>query len=364
MPSSQITAFMDAAVDAVILIDHLGRIEALNRAGEQMFGWQDAEVRGRNVTLLMPEDEREAHGQHLARYLQTGEAQIIGAGRELEAQRRDGSRFPAHLSVGRIGASDPPRFVGFLRDITAEVEARRSRERLMHVSRMATVGEMASGIAHEVNQPLTAIANYARAAERFLSLPEPDLAESREALREIAAEALRAGGIIRRLRQLARGGDESRETVRLNEVIEELGLLARGDARAHDTRLRFELGEDLPPVCINRVQITQLLLNLIRNALEALTQEAQPEREIRVRSQRSATGDCEILVCDNGPGVSQDMLDRMFEPFRTTKANGTGLGLPMSQTIAQAHGGQVRYQPALPRGACFILSLPAAGARP
>jgi two-component system sensor kinase FixL len=252
--------------------------------------------------------------------------------------------------------------VGFIRDITVETEARRSSERLMHVSRMATMGEMASGIAHEINQPLTAIATYARAAERFLALPEPDLGESREALREIAAEALRAGAIIRRLRQLVRGGEDVRENLTVNEVIDELRVLTLADARAHDTSLRFELGGDVPGVSINRVQITQVLLNLIRNALESLAQDAPGAREILVRSERTPAGDCEITVCDNGPGVSPEILDRMFDPFRTTKPNGTGLGLPMSLTIAQAHGGRVRYRPATPRGACFTLTLPAAEA--
>lgn len=354
---------MDAAVDGVVLIDHLGRIEAVNRAAERLFGWSAAEMLGRNVGLLMPAADRGEHDGHLARYLRTGQAHIIGVGRELEAQRRDGSRLPIHLSVGRVGDTDPPHFVGFIRDITADTEARRSSERLMHVSRMATMGEMASGIAHEINQPLTAIATYARAAERFLAQPDPDnLEEARNALHEIAAEALRAGVIIRRLRQLVRGGEDQRENLTVNEVIEELRLLTLADARAHDTRLRFELAADVPGISANRVQITQVLLNLIRNALESLAQDMPGAREIVVRSRRSGTGDCEIAVCDNGPGVSPDIMDRMFDPFRTTKPRGTGLGLPMSQTIAQAHGGRVHYHALTPRGACFTLTLPAAEA--
>lgn len=360
MTSSQLFAVMDAAVDAVILIDHLGHIQAFNRAAERLFGWSAGEMLGRNVSLLMPEPDRSAHDQHLARYLQTGVAHIIGSGRELEAQRRDGSRFPIHLSVGQVGGSEPPQFVGFIRDITAETEARRSSERLMNVSRLATMGEMAAGIAHELNQPLTAIANYARAGERFLAMPDPDLDETREAVREIAAEALRAGAIIRQLRQLVRGGEHTRERLTINDVIEELRLLTQADARAHDTRLRFELLEDIPEIFVHRVQITQVLLNLIRNALESLAHDATGTREIVVRCRRAETGECEITVCDNGPGVSPQILDRIFDPFRSTKPNGTGLGLPMSRTIAQAHGGAVQYQAVAPRGACFTLTLPAA----
>jgi two-component system sensor kinase FixL len=366
MLSSQLLAVMDAAVDAVILIDCTGRIEAINRSGERLFGWSSAELAGCNVSVLMPEPYRSAHDGYLARYLATGDSHIIGTGRELQAQRRDGSVFPAHLSVGRVAGVDPPQFVGFIRDTTAQhahiawvqEEARRSGERLMHVSRMATMGEMAAGIAHELNQPLTAIANYARASERFLSQPQPDLAEVREAVGEIAGEALRAGEIIRRLRQLVRGGDDAREQTSLNALIEELRVLTVADARMHNTRIRFELQPGLPPLSMHRTQIMQALLNLIRNALEALAGDSTQQREIVVRTRLTVAGDCEVAVCDNGPGVTAEIRDRMFDPFHTTKQKGTGLGLPMTRTIAQAHGGSVRYEPAAPCGACFILTLP------
>jgi two-component system sensor kinase FixL len=360
MPSSHLLAVMDAAVDAVILIDHKGHIQSFNRAAERLFGWSAGEIRGRNVSLLMSEPDRSAHDEYLAHYLQTGVAHVIGSGRDLEAQRRDGSRFPVHLSVGQVGGSEPPQFVGFIRDITAETAARRSSERLMNVSRMATMGEMAAGIAHELNQPLTAIANYAHAGQRFLAMPNPDLDETREAVREIANEALRAGEIIRRLRQLVRGGEDTRERLTAGEIIEEVRMLTQADARAHDTRLRFELSDGAPEIFVHRVQITQVLLNLIRNSLESLANDNPGSREIVVRCRRSEIGECEISVCDNGPGVDAHILERIFDPFLSTKPNGTGLGLPMSRTIAQAHEGNVKYQPANQRGACFALILPAA----
>jgi two-component system, LuxR family, sensor kinase FixL len=490
MPSSQFIAVMDAAVDAVILIDHTGHIGAFNRSAERLFGWSAAEVLGQNVAMLMPEPDRSAHDAYLARYLESGIAHIIGVGRELQAQRRDGSCFPAHLSVGRVAGAEPPQFVGFIRDITAErqalaaiqaerdlakaylqlghsilltldaqrrirvispracqilgadetallgqdwsevavealhrdaaraelartvtlppqevhafelplpaqspsrllewrclalrtaedrvtgflcsaediterrqkeEEARRATNQLVHVARLATMGEMAAGIAHELNQPLTAITNYARACERFLQLPEPDLAESRDAVREIGSEALRAGEIIRRLRRLVRSdNDEGRHPSQINEVIEDLRLLTVADARVHDTRIVFDLATGLPPVLLNRVHITQVLLNLIRNALEALAGQPRGSREITIRSRSAENGDVEVSVCDNGPGVDPGIVDRMFDPFCTTKPNGTGLGLPMSRTIVSAHGGTVNHVPARP-GACFVMRLP------
>lgn len=366
MPAPPIHAVLDAAVDAVLVIDRSGQILLANRAAEKLFGWRAEELQGRDVSTLMPEPDRSAHAAYIARFLATGVPRVIGTGRDVQAQRRDGSCFPARLSIGQVTGSDPPQFVGFLHDLSdREREAedtRRLNQRLMQVTRMATMGEMAAGIAHEVNQPLTAITNYALAAERFLGFAEPDLEEARTALIEIAAEARRAADIIRKLRRITRGGDERDETTLMQELLEELQTLCLADARAHDTRIRFEVQPDMPPLLIRRMQITQVVLNLVRNALESLAADPPGAREVVIAARRTATGDCEIEVSDNGPGVAAVIFDRMFEPFRSTKPSGTGLGLPMSLTIAQAHGGSLRHEAAQPRGARFILTLPAAEA--
>ncbi|MDQ2639619.1 MAG: PAS domain S-box protein [Pseudomonadota bacterium] len=366
MPIPHLRAVIDAAVDAVFVIDQSGHICMANAAAEGLFGWSAAQMKGRDVSMLMPEPDRSAHASYIARFLATGEPRIIGTGRDVQAQRRDGSCFPVHLSVGQVAGSDPPRFIGFLHDLSARQreaeDALRLNQRLMQVTRMATLGEMSAGIAHEVNQPLTAITNYALAAERLLGFAEPDIEEARGALREIVLEARRAADIIRRLRHISRGGEASNEPTRVPELLEELEILCVADARAHDTRIRFELHPDVPPLLVHRVQITQAVLNLVRNALEALEADPPGGREVVVTARRNFAGDCEIEVSDNGPGVAAAIIDRMFEPFRTTKASGTGLGLPMCQTIAFAHGGSVRHETQAPRGARFILTLPAAEA--
>jgi two-component system sensor kinase FixL len=366
MPLHQLRAVLDAAVDAVIVIDSAGRVLLANAATARLFGWDVDALLGRDVSMLMPEPDRSAHAGYIERFLRTGVPHVIGSGRNVTAMRRDGTCFPARLSIGQVAGVDPPQFVGFIHDLTEQVReteaARHRHERLMQTTRLATMGEMAAGIAHEVNQPLTAISNYAQAAERLLALPEPDLVDSRDALREIAAEAHRAAEIIRRLRRMVRSAEDAREATRLPELVEELRVLCMADARAHDTRLRFEVQADPPPVFVHRVQITQLLFNLVRNALESVARDPPGGREVIVSGRRSEAGDCEIAVCDNGPGVAPEVRERMFEPFLTTKANGTGLGLPMSQTIAQAHGGSLRHEPADPRGARFILTVPAAEA--
>ncbi|MEN9704712.1 MAG: hypothetical protein RLZZ393_591, partial [Pseudomonadota bacterium] len=241
----ELQALLDAAVDAIIMIDRGGIILALNHAAEQLFGYAAADSLGRNIGLFMPAAMAAEHDQHIQRYLDTGEARVIGRGREVEAQRRDGSTFPAHLSVGRVPDSDPPRFVGFVHDLTqrreAEEESRRSQARLAQVARYAAMGEMAGGIAHELNQPLSAIATYAQACDRMLDSPDPDLPEIHAALKQISAQALRAGEVIRRLRHLVSNRQTDRAVLPVDEVVQELATLANTDARNAAVELAFEL---------------------------------------------------------------------------------------------------------------------------
>jgi two-component system, LuxR family, sensor kinase FixL len=377
MPSSEFQALLDAAVDAVLMIDHRGVIVAFNRSAERLFGYGANELRNRNIKLLMPEPWRSEHDDYLERYAHSGIPHIIGVGREVEGLRRDGSRFPAFLSVGRVANSDPPRFVGCVRDVTTEhealaaiqaerdhavtrrheeAEARRLQERLTHVSRMATMGEMAAGIAHELNQPLSAIATYARACERFLQFPQPDLEETLSSLREISLEAMRAADIIRRLRQIVNSRPAEHVPTQVNELVNDLAVLVGADARVHKTQVEFELEAALPPVLADRAQLQQLVLTLVRNSIEALSEASTSERRVTVRTSRGPDGRIEISVSDNGPGVAPEMVDRLFMPFASTKPNGTGLGLAISQTSAQAHGASIAYRQNNP-GACFYMRL-------
>ena len=265
--------------------------------------------------------------------------------------------------------ADPARFVGFVRDITPQRETeaaiarerdkeRRIQERLLHVSRMATMGEMAAGIAHELNQPLAAITNYAHASDHLLGAQQPDVLEIRTAVREISAQALRAGEIIRKLRHLVGHQEPQRSMTQINEMIEELALLTQADARHNGTRLRIELGAKLPKVNIDRIQIQQVFLNLWRNALEALASGARDSREVTFKTRARRDGDIEIYVCDNGDGIEPAMAEHVFDPFFTTKPERTGLGLAISRTIVNAHDGSIVYRPNQPSGACFVVNLP------
>jgi two-component system sensor kinase FixL len=356
-------AILDAAVDGVVLIDHRGLIKAFNRSAERLFGYSAAEVLGRNVSILMGAADQAQHDQHIARYLESGVAHVIGRGREVTAQRKGGAAFPIFLSIGVLPDGTKPQFLGFIHDLTPEREAQeqqqRLRERLILVSRLAMVGEIAAGIAHEVNQPLAAISNYAWASQRLLAASDPDIVEVRAALQEIGTQAVRAGDIIRRLRRLARGPEMRRESTSLNSLVSELVELARSDASRRDVRYELDLAADLPAVNIDSGQIQQALLNLLWNALHALTGCAIVPRQVGISTRLIPEHQVEIEVCDNGPGVPAALAPRLFEPFFTTRQDGTGLGLAMSRTIAEAHEGTLNYRPNGPGGACFVMRLPA-----
>jgi two-component system sensor kinase FixL len=369
-------ALLEAATDAVFVIDHRGIIETANGAAERLFGYSSAELVGHNVSKLMPTGDRERHDGYLARYLETGVPHVIGSRREVQAQRSGGGLFPAALSVGRIAGTDPPRFVGFVRDLTEyrqalvtlqadrdrarerEAEAHYAHARLLAVSRMAAVGEIAAGIAHEINQPLTAISNYARACQRLAGKQPADIEDLQYCMTEIANETQRAAAIIRKLRNLAGSRMDSRSTRNLNDIVQQTRPLISADARAHHTSVYFDTASVLPRVSVDAVQIQQLLLSLVRNALEAVESCSEGQREIHITTNVAVNGDVELCVMDSGHGVDQKVQQEMFEPLVSTKPLGPGLGLAISRTIAKNHHGQLFTRPRESGGACFVLQLP------
>ena len=376
MGSQYAQALLDAATDAVIVIDHLGTIETVNAATEALFGYPPAALVGRNVNVLMPPGDGERHDGYIRQYLESGIAHVIGRGREVQAQRRDGSLFHASLSVGQVQGIEPPRFVGFVRDLTGyqqvltalqadrdraserEAEAHRSQARLLAVSRMATMGEMAAGIAHEINQPLTAISNYSRACQRFAASEPPATEDLQDCLNGIADETQRAAEIIRELRNLVRSQMEDRSIRDISDIVRQTRPLILADARVHQTAVHFDTPAGLPQVSVEAVQIQQLLLNLTRNALEAVETRGDGKREIRIATRQTQEGDVELSVMDNGAGIDPTVEKEMFEPFVSTKPAGTGLGLAISRTIALNHGGSLVVRPGDSGGTCFTLRLP------
>jgi two-component system sensor kinase FixL len=485
-------ALLDAAVDAIIVVDHHGTIEEFSRAAQQLFGYTPDEIVGRNVRELMPDPYRREHDGYMHRYMTTGEPRIIGTGREVRAQRKDGSVFPCDLSVGHVRGIDPPRFIGFISDITArkqaeerlrrseaelqlaqklanlgnyvmhpggdtadyfspqlhrilgvdesehrivrdeylekwvhpadrkrvseafsrmdagqapldieyqvvlqdgsvkhlhhiaqamldpdgtilkhvgtihdvtdrrraEDEARVLQERLTHFSRLSTMGEMAAGLAHEINQPLAAIATYAQACQRLIRQPDHDIEDVLAALEQINAQALRAGEVIRRLRNFVKNREVKREPVNCSRLLEDLRTLAETDARLHNIRLRLDCEEPLPTVYADPIQLQQVILNLVRNAIDAMSEAPEDRREVVLTTRMAADREVEITVTDQGTGLAPEATEHLFNPFFTTKSSGTGLGLAISRSIVRAHGGRLWHTPNDVCGARFHFTLP------
>ncbi len=368
---SRLNALLDAAVDAIILIDTRGRITRFNLAAERMFGYQEEEVSGRNVSMLMPEPYHGQHDGYLERYARTGQRRIIGIGREVAARRKDGTVFPIDLSVGEFRAdsmqsrrdrdrSSGHGFVGIIRDLTERKTQQRETEalrgRLTHVGRIGTLGEMVSGIAHEVNQPLTAISNYASACRRMAQAGVLGGEELVATLEKISAQAQRAGQVIRGLRALVRKRDEIREPLDCNRLIRDVATLVDFEIRQGNYRFVLQLTEPLPAVMGDAVQIQQVVLNLVRNAVDAMSERATGEL-IEV-STSVVDSWVEMRVRDSGPGIPAAVAERLFEPFFTTKAQGIGLGLSICKSIITAHGGQLTAEVATGGGAEFRVRLP------
>lgn len=357
----RLRAAFDAAVDGIVVIDRTGAVLMFNRASERLFGYAAAEVIGRNVKLLMPQPYRDEHDGHIERYLKTGERRIIGIGREVEARRKDGSVFPMRLAVSEIEEEGGGAFVGIIHDLT---ESRRVERRLfelqgelVQVSRVLEMGQMASALAHELNQPLTAVANYAEACRRLLER-DGGAARAPEILEKLAAQALRAGQIIRRLREFVKNRETERRIEDVNAVIEEACGLALVGAKAGGVKVRTALAGGLPPVSIDRIQVQQVAVNLLRNAVEALA--TSERRELRIETRRQGTDAVAVLVSDSGPGLAEEVRGNLFKPFVTTKVDGMGIGLSICKFIVEAHGGAIWADSSPGRGTTFGFTLPAA----
>ena len=343
----------------MILIDDAGVIRAFSPTAERLFGWSVDEAIGQNVSVLMPSPHREAHDGYLQRYYRTGERRIIGLGRIVVGQRKDGSTFPMELAVGEMRTAEGRFFTGFVRDLTerqqAEARMQELQSDLVRVSRLTALGEMASALAHELNQPLTAISNYLKGSKRLLS--SKGLGEDRiaTALDQAADQALRAGVIIRRLREFVSRGETERRIEDLPKLIEEASALALVGAREHGVRVRFAIDPAADRVLADKVQIQQVLLNLIRNGMDAM--EDSPKRELVIAA---APLDAELMrvsVSDTGAGVGDELADQLFQPFVTSKRSGMGVGLSISRTIIETHGGRIWFEPNPGGGTVFHFTL-------
>jgi two-component system sensor kinase FixL len=354
-------AIVETSPDGLITIDQASLIQSFNPAAQRMFGYAADEVIGRNVRCLMPNPYRAQHDDYVARYLRTGEKRIIGIGREVLGQRKDGAIFPLELAVGEVRTAGGRIFAGFVRDVSARQEAeerlRELQAELVHVARLSAMGEMASALAHELNQPLTAIINYAQAARRALGSADDARQGTLASLLDKASQqATRAGQIIHRLRQFIAKGETERALEDLNAVVEEASALALIGTAGKRIAVRRAFAADLPPVLIDRVQIHQVVTNLLRNSIDALAEVER--REIVLATRRAGADAIEVTVADSGPGLDPALAGRLFQPFVTTKPEGIGIGLSICRSIVDAHGGRLWASANPEGGTTFHIRLP------
>ena len=348
--------------DATVLISDHGIITSFSAAAEKMFGYREADVRGENVSMLMPSPDRERHDGYLGHYRRTGERKIIGIGRVTVARRRDGTTFPIELAIGEMADGERRIFIGFIHDITdrqhKDARLQELQSELAHIGRLSEMSSLASSLAHELNQPLTAIASYCEAGRDLLAAApaSPQQDAVREALDEAAREALRAGQILRRLRDFIRGGKTERRVESLSRLVTEANALALVGTREHDIDVQLHLNSAADEVFVDRIQIQQVITNLIRNAIDAML--GSQLRFLTIRTDSNEDGLITVTVEDSGSGIDAEHAAMVFRPFVSTKDEGMGVGLSICRTIVEAHGGQIWFENRPDGGTIFRFTIP------
>ncbi len=342
-------SIIESAVDAIIVIDSRGQVEAFNPGAERLFGYREADVVGRNVSVLMPSPYREEHDDYLSRYLRTGEAKIIGVGRDVTGQRADGSLFPLHLSVGQMVLGGERKFTGILHDLTSRV---RMEEQLREQAALVRLGEMAAVIAHEVRNPLAGI----RGAVQVIGGRLPK--ESREAavVGEVISRIDTLGSLIQDLLLFARPPQPRPAPVDVVPLVVTTAELLNSDPAL--SGIRIDVEGSAPPVAADAELLKIVFLNLLVNSAHAMGGQG------RIRVSVGVTGICgRVTVADSGPGIPADIREKIFTPFFTTKSRGTGLGLPTAKRLVEAHQGTISIECPPSGGTAVTVELPLADAR-
>ncbi|WP_262265979.1 PAS domain-containing sensor histidine kinase [Microvirga yunnanensis] len=358
---AHLRSILETVPDAMVVIDEQAVIQSFSTAAVRLFGYEPGEVIGQNVNVLMPEPYRTQHDGYMHRYRTTGQRRIIGIGRVVVGLRRDGSTFPMELSVGEMRSGGVRYFTGFIRDLTerqqTETRLQELQSEIVHMSRFTALGEMASTLAHEINQPLTAIANYLKGCRRILQRMDGDQVPMlRDAVNQAADQALRAGQVIRHLREFVARGESERHIESLPKLIEEASALALVGAKEKGVRVAYRLDPNAQLVLADRIQIQQVLLNLIRNAIEAMQDATRRELTIAT-GVLPQDGLIVISVEDTGTGIAPEVAAQLFQPFMTTKKHGMGVGLSICRTIVEAHGGKISVVSEPGQGTTFRFTL-------
>ncbi|MGC6400245.1 PAS domain S-box protein [Sphingomonas sp. FW199] len=353
-------AILTTVPQAMVVADETGQILSFSAAAERLFGYCEHEVVGQNLGILMATADRHAHDGYIRHYLATGEKRIIGRGRVVLGQKRDGTTFPHDLVIGEVVAGERRMFIGFIDDLTEKLKAdariEELRSRLVHAARISAMGTMASTLAHELNQPITAVITFVGGVRNLHREGNADdHAMIEEGLDRAVDEALRAGSIVSRLREFVSRGDIEKTVEPLSQLIDDAAKLALIGARELGVEVAFQIDRHLDAVLVDRVQIQQVLINLIRNAVEAM---AHSERRIlTIAAATDDTAFVRVTVSDTGPGVAPEIVDHLFRAFNSTKLDGMGLGLSICRTIVEANGGRIWMEPVPAGGTAFHFTL-------
>ena len=353
-------SILQSVPDAMVVINDAGIITAFSKAAETLFGYDANDLLGRNVSVLMAPSDKAQHDGHISRYLRTGERRIIGIGRTVTARRADGSLFPIDLKIGESKIGDHFLFTAFMRDLT---EQRRNESRmkalqaeLVHFSRLSSVGTMASALAHELNQPLTVVTNYLEAARDLLESPDPETMDMvQEALNEAAKQSVRAGQIVRKLRDYVSRGEIEKRPTQLVPLIGDAVALIQAEMSSTNGEIAVSVEEGISDIMADPIQIQQVIINLVRNALEAM--EGQDDPKVEIRAASVSGGLAMVTIEDNGPGIDREVADQLFKPLASSKSTGMGLGLSICKTIVEAHGGTIEAMPMETAGTRFVFTV-------
>jgi PAS domain S-box-containing protein len=352
----------ETAADVIVTMDQNSTILFINAAVERVFGYTPGDLIGQKIIRLMPEPLRQRHIEGMRRYLETGERLVSWSHVSFPGLHKSGREISLEIAFAESRISDRRVFTGIMRDVTerkrAEAELQEQRAELAHVARVSIMGELAASLAHELNQPLTAILSNAQAALRFLGSKPAQLEEVREILQDIVKDNSRAGEVIRRIRALVKKEQLEFTNLDLTILVRDVLALVHSDTILHNVRISLELEDNLPSVQGDRVQLQQVVLNILLNAFEAMKASPVPEREVHLRAQRDSRNFIKVGVSDHGVGLTGDKLDKIFQPFYTTKREGLGMGLSICRSIIEAHGGYLWAVNNSGSGATFYFILP------